>query len=181
MRAMRPLTTAGGLVIMMCLTLGAEPASQPASAQQGLDMLKKMVGGEWTVEAKWSDGSPLKAREAFEMGAGDRFVYCKTFASRADGTEYMRYNTMFGVMDGKLTAWAFSYDGTAETSTMEVDGNTLWIKREVKSGEGKAILKQSITLVDNDHFNWKVWMESGASTTQLMDGMWVRRGNAAKK
>src|SRR5437016_7442244 len=48
--------------------------------------------GEWTVDAKWSDGSELHGRSVYEWGLGGKILKARTFVKDGD-KEYQRYES----------------------------------------------------------------------------------------
>src|SRR3954465_4723342 len=73
------------------------PATQPSAVRHVEPYI-----GQWHIAAKWSDGNPLDARASYEWGLNKKFAVAKTFVKQPDGSEYQRYETIFGDEDGKL-------------------------------------------------------------------------------
>ena len=157
--------------------------AKTASAKADADWLKVLepyVGGEWHCTAAWNTGEKLVAREVFTWSAGKKFVNVKTYVTGPEG-EYLRYEGMYGVKDGKLTGWNFAFDGTSDTAEWVVEGRK-WSTSKMSTGADGAsqTLYQSIELVEADKFHWVVAMERGGKKETLIDGFWVRQvGTAA--
>src|SRR5947207_2337234 len=144
----------GMLVVIACAMLSAlavcaEDAKPQAAAPTSDDPLQAIapyVGGEWKINATWAGGNPLQARAVYEWGVGKKFVNAKTFVTTEKG-EYQRYETIFGVKDGKLTAWGFVFDGHVDVTEFSVDGKKLSGSRAMKTADGgMGTLHQSIEL-----------------------------------
>lgn len=160
---------------------GTQPAAEPTAGDEAFSLISKLVGGEWRIEANWKvDNNPLHARAIYHWGPGKKFVRAETYPQTSEGKEYLRYETIYGVRDGKLTVWGFTYDGSMDQTTMQVKGNTLSIDKDLKGSNGKSKLRQTVTLLDDNRLAWKVWTESESKTTELMDGTWVRTASASK-
>jgi hypothetical protein len=153
-----------------------QPSTPATEGDRAFAILSKYVGGDWKIQAKWSSGEELRAWQTFVWGPGKRFIRSVVYAtSPSDGKEYMRYETVYGVRDGKLVGWGFTFDGTMDEAVMHRSGeNSLAVDREMASPNGKVARKQTITLTDDNHFTWKVWTERDGQKTQLMDGVWIR-------
>jgi hypothetical protein len=154
-----------------------KPSADAATdGDRALALLSKYVGGEWKIQATWSSGEALSARQSFVWGPGKKFIRSAVYVKTpADGTEYMRYETIYGVREGKLIGWGFNFDGTTSEIEMRVISDTaLAVDRTMEGAGGKVTLKQTITLTDDDHFAWKVWTDRDGQQTQLMDGVWIR-------
>jgi hypothetical protein len=145
-----------------------------------LEPLVPYIAGEWKIDSKWTDGNPLKARATYQWGVGKKFIVARTFANGPQG-EYQRYETIFGVKDGKLTAWGFTFDGSADSGTWTIDGKKLSNSKPMNSarGGGTGTLHQSIELVEPNRMHWLVSFEKDGETKQLMDGYWIREGSAS--
>jgi hypothetical protein len=144
-----------------------------------LQVLAPYVGGEWKINAKWSDGSPLEAREIFEWGVGRRFVTCKTFVSKLGGGEYQRYETIFGVGEGgKIVAHGFVYDGQVQVTEFKLDGKKLTGERPMKASDGgDGTLRQSVEQIEPNKFRWIVAFVKDGKVSPMMDGVWVREAS----
>jgi hypothetical protein len=165
----------------LLLTLvSAGPTTAPIADAARDEKLLAAVGnlvGEWTIDTKWAAGNWLHARGVYDWGVGKKFVTVKTFVRKDDGGEYQRYETVFGVEDGKLTAWQFVVDGHAQKLVFDVDtaGKKFSNSHEVDQPEGKkAILHQSLELVEPHKMHWVVSIEQNGKNQPVMDGFWER-------
>jgi hypothetical protein len=145
-------------------------SAEQAKAAELLATLEPYIGGEWIMDGQWADGTPLKAREVFEWGVGKKFVRVRTFVTAETG-EYQRYEGMYGVKDGKLTGWNFSYDGSSQVGEWKVEGKKLSTTSDMPGG---VTLRQSFELVEPDKFHWMVGTEKDGQYTPMFDGFWVR-------
>ncbi len=160
-------------------TTAPTPGATAAANDAALAAVAPYVG-EWRIKAKWAAGNDLEGREVFAWGVGKKFVHCKTFVTKPDGGEYQRYETIFGAKDGKLIAWAFTFDGKAEVDEFKIDGKRLYTSKPMTAQDGgTGTLHQSMELVEPNKFRWLVSFEKDGKTQQLMDGVWVREGSSA--
>ena len=154
-------------------------ARDTASVQTPLDLLVPYIGGEWQCTGKWSSGEPLVAREVFTWGIGKKFINVKTYVTGPEG-EYQRYEAMYGVKDGKLMSWSFTFDGKAETAEWKVEGKKWSASNAQKTPDGASmIVHQSVELVEPNKFRWIVEIERDGQRTPLFDGFWVRESAPA--
>ena len=166
---------ASPLVILLPLLCVAAvgPATTTESAAPDvpapLAPLVEYIGGEWRIDATWSNGQPLRGRQVFEWGVGRKFIVARTFA-HGPGGEYQRYHTIYGVEDGKLTAWGFTFEGQVEKVHFTIDAQKLSMSRPIKGGT----LHQSIELRKPHESRWIVELERDGRREQLMDGLWMR-------
>src|SRR5256885_8498475 len=118
-------------------TSSKAPTTAPASddAMKLLDEVTPLIGGQWKIKANWTGGEPLDARAVYEWGIGKKFIEARTYVNAPEG-EYQRYLTMFGVQDGKLHAWQFTFDGHADQLDFSIDGKKLSSARTMKSANG---------------------------------------------
>jgi hypothetical protein len=164
------------LMVVSCVAHAADPATKPS---RGLIAELDWMVGEWTIDATWTAGNPLKARARYESVLGGKFLQADTFVSDGKGGEYHRYRSVFGNgPDGTLTQWGFAYDGSQRTDACRlVDGRLLIEWTAGAAGAGVA-MKQSVEKLDGDRFRWQVWMRDPSKPDgdwqPLMDGTWVR-------
>jgi hypothetical protein len=159
----------------------AAPATAPSAAPSPAgarfqELMAPLVGGEWRIEATWSNGDKLKARATYAWNLGKNFVTAKTYPMTPDGKEYQRYETIFGMKDGKLWGWSFVYDGTSDEGEWTVEGKKISNVKPMKnpSGEVTSKLHQSVEVVEPNKMQWKVAFERGGEMHPIMDGYWVR-------
>ena len=146
--------------------------------------LRPLVGYAWEIEATWSNGNALKARNEYRVGLNGNFVTADTFVSDAGGPEYQRYHSVFArhpSRAGVLQIHGFTYDGSVDVADMEIidDGGAFPLMRvsgERKLPDGSLVsLRQEIRMTSATAFTWKVWLVSPEGESQLMDGVY-RRG-----
>src|SRR5688572_22053245 len=174
------------IALTLIIALSLTPASWCAQGAEEqapsgpLDVMAPYIGGVWVVNGKWSDGNALEAHEIFEWGPGKRWITCKTSLHRPDGTRFQRYETVFGVQEGKLTTWGFTFNGKLDTNTWQVDGKRLHTASttpgvDVKSG---STLHQSIELIEPNSFRWIVSQEANGEKKVLIDANWIRSNSS---
>ena len=145
----------------------ATPGQKPAADL--LAMVAPYIGGEWRIEATWTAGNPLKARETFEWGIGKKFIVAKTYVSKEDGSEYQRYETIYGEKDGQLVSWGFTFDGHADELKWTIEGKKLSAAKPMKLQDGSmGTLHQSVELVEPNTFHWLVSIEANGKMQPLM-------------
>jgi hypothetical protein len=139
--------------------------------------------GNWEIEAKWADGTPLWARNEYRVGIGGKFVEANTYSKDKEGNVYERYATVFGY-DEKAKHYAahgFTFDGSMKVTPFELsdDNGHLVYSSQWKVGEGDQAteFKQSVTFLDNDSYRWLVSSRKpNADWEPMMDGVWKRAG-----
>jgi hypothetical protein len=159
---------------------GDAPTTAPSSDESALlAKVTPLIGGEWRIKATWAAGNPLEARAIYSWGIGKKFVNAKTFVGTDKG-EYQRYESMFGVQDGKLMSWDFVFDGHQHTSTFMIEGNKLSTTRSLGSNkDGEQILHNSIEIVEPNKMHWVATIEQNGQNKPLMDGYWIREASAS--
>ena len=158
-------------------TRNAALAADDVPAGGPLAALAPFVGGEWHFEGNWANGEPLKARETFEWGLGKKFITTRTWVTNKDGTEYERYQSTYGVKDGKPVMYNFAYDGESSVDEVKLNGKVIDIRRKAKTPDGEMTIRQEIELTAKDTFRWRVWLDRGGQSQQLIDGEWVRKAS----
>src|ERR1700687_1194632 len=92
------------LVIALFTFLMLGPLAAPFAAndkpagkgeEKKLAPLDRMLG-EWEINARWTSGEELHARNVIDWGISKKFITAKTFVKNPDGTEYQRYDAVFG-------------------------------------------------------------------------------------
>jgi hypothetical protein len=169
-------------LLVLGLLSGGGRAQQPAptTRESALAVMTPYIG-DWTIKATWGGGAPLEARATYTWGLNKKFIVARTFVKQADGTEYQRYESVFGEENGQVVCHSFVFSGEASVRTWQRDGAKLsneWIS---KGADGDAKFRQSVELVDNDHIRWLVAREKDGKWESIMDGTWERvRASAAK-
>lgn len=139
--------------------------------------LKRFLGGQWEVRGTWSSGEPLHARTIYELGVGGRFIQARTYAVQDDGTEYQRYETLYGWNTGNetLTYTRYAADGNiAEGTITSTDADTLSYRGAKGSPSASGTIGQTIEFLSNDEARWIVWLETVEAKQQLIDATWNR-------
>ena len=131
--------------------------------------------GAWEIDAEWTDGSPLWARNEYRIGLGGKFVVANTYAKNSAGGIYHRYMTMFGydAKDDTYYSWGFVYDGTMKRVPIQVDvgDGKLTLTSEWEASPG-AMMRQKVTVAAKDHYEWQVWQQRDGDWSEIMNGQW---------
>ena len=167
-------------------TVGSVPAGRiagPADLAPSLSALRPLVGYAWEVDATWSNGNPLRARNEYRVGLNGNFVTADTFVSDGAGGEYQRYHSIFARHPseaGTLQIHGFTYDGSVDIADMKIidDGGAHPLMRvtgERKMPDGTPVsLRQEMRFTSDTTFTWQVWSVTPDGETQLMDGVYTR-------
>lgn len=161
-------------------------APEPAAGAGETDVLhsvKALDGfvGEWTIDAKWDSGQPLKARAIYSRELGGKHLRTQTFVKKDDGSEYQRYE---GVMTWhprrkSLVIYSFAYDGSVQENLAQTDdGKTFRVGFTPYDPGAPNPVRQTLTLVSPDAFDWTVEMRVGDSDQwqRLIKAQWKRTG-----
>ncbi|HYF52193.1 MAG TPA: hypothetical protein VEJ63_22490 [Planctomycetota bacterium] len=178
MRLWLALTVAA---LLLMSVRAADTSATSVDTKATLAALAPLIGGEWRVNAKWASGEPLNARSIYDWGVGKKFVTGKVFVTNPDGKEYQRYESVYGMRDGKLMLWDFSFEGVVDLSEWKLDGKRLYTERLMKSPNGESKMVQSIELFEENKFRWIVAFEGGGKKNTLIDATWVRTSAEEKK
>jgi hypothetical protein len=166
---------------MVALALPAARADDATGAGK-LAPLSRFVG-QWTLDAEWTDGTPLKARAEYEWGLEKRILRGRTFLLGAEGKERQRYEDIMAwdARRASIVDASFSVDGAVnEIIVEEKDDDTLlwgW-KPYVEGREGRV--RQTIRFEGNDRFVWIVELNGEAGWQQIMEGTWKRVNGATR-
>lgn len=161
------------------LAVSAEEGARRASPFETAE-LAPLAGylGNWEIEAKWADGSPLWSRNEFTVGLGGNFLVARTFVRDGDGEIYQRYLTYFGYdkESKKLVSHGFTNDGTITVvKPVEMAGEPGRASLTSEWSGGGPTVRQTVQLTSANHYSWKVWIDSGDGQWQkVMDGVWTR-------
>lgn len=156
------------------------PAIQAPELSPDLEPLKIFVG-KWEINAKWTSGSKLWARNTYRVGLGGKFIEASTFAKDGEGEVYERYRTVFFWDKVKKTfvTHGYSFDGTVSIVNLKSektdDGRTI-VESQWNPAGGSMTVKQRLEAIDNDSYSWKVWGREGGDGewNPMMDGVWKR-------
>lgn len=139
--------------------------------------LQRFLGGQWEVHGTWSSGGALHARTIYEIGIGGKFIQAKTFALRKDGTEYQRYESIFGwnTEEKLLNFSSYTFDGSVGTGIIKsTNANTLSYEGTKGSPSASGTLGQTIEFLSQDEARWIVWLKTEEGNKQLLDATWKR-------
>jgi hypothetical protein len=152
-------------------------ADDKPGAENKLSALERFVG-EWTVEAKWADGSSLVARSVFEWGLGKKILKAQTFVKDGD-KEYQRYESIMAWHPEKKSLYqiSFAFDGAISEVIVETkDKGTLQVGWTPFADGKPSNVRQTLRFKGDDRFQWVVELKDGKDWKQLIDATWKRKG-----
>ena len=164
---------------LLCSSSLAQPAAKNTSPFETAQ-LRPLTGflGNWEINAKWSDGTPLWSRSEFTVGLGRRFLVARTFTKNGEGQLYQRYLTYFGIdkETQHLVSHGFTFDGTmAVVDPVEMGGEPGHESLTSEWSNAGTTVKQTVQLTSANAYSWKVWIRTGEDPwQQIMDGVWIR-------
>lgn len=144
--------------------------------------------GDWEINATWTNGTTLWARNEYRSMLGGKFVYATTYVSDNAGPTYPRYITIYSwdPAQSKIIAHGFDQAGATTTVTMNTlpDG-AIMSQWSISDDPNSPRIRQQISAVTNDSYRWQVWMLPPApaepsqrpTPIQMMDGRWERVTN----
>jgi hypothetical protein len=166
--------------VLVALTIsvnaGHGTAGDATPGGNELGVLDRFAGA-WTVEGKWSDGTPLHARSVYEWGLGKKIMRAQTFVKDGD-REYQRYESVLAWHPEKKSLYeiTFAYDGNINEVLIESkDKDTLQIGWTPIRADKPSPVRQVIQFLDQDRFRWTVTIEDGAGWKQIIDATWKRK------
>jgi hypothetical protein len=176
----RLLSGALALTLLAALdgTQSLPAADAPAgSAEDHLAPLARFVG-EWQVDGKWADGTPLHARSVTAWGVNKKIIVEKIFVKDADKPEYQRYEGIMAWDPKKKSLFdiSFAFDGDmSETLIDSVDKDTLHFGyRPFHEGE-PSVVRQIIHFTGNDAYEWTVSLKQGNDWANIIQATWRRK------
>ena len=170
------LVTLIGAWSSVCCAFDAPPPPEKL-ADGPIAKLQPWVGN-WEINAEWTGGSKLWARNEYKVGLGGKFLIANTYVKDDDGKLYHRYKTIFTYSDKekKYVSHGFTADGTVqvvENEVTEIEGKPVITSSWEKDG---TEVKQTVTMADADGYVWKVWTRpvDQEEWKQAMTGTWKR-------
>ena len=153
--------------------------------EQGSERLAPLArfAGEWTLDAKWADGTPLKARAVYEWGLGGKIMRAKTFIING-ADERQRYEDVIAwdPRRASIVDVSFSVDGAINEILVESrDENTLRFGWKPYHEGKPGRVRQTITFQGKDRFVWVVELNAEGEWKQIMEGTWVRAKTDEKR
>ena len=174
------------LGLLLTLTLVVLSSSRVTRAQEkGSDRLAPLArfAGAWTLDAKWADGTPLRARAVYEWGLGGKIMRARTFI--INGTdERQRYEDVIAWDPRResIVDVSFSVDGAINEMLVESKDEHTLLFGWKPYHEGKpGRVRQTITFDDKDRFVWIVELNTEGEWKQIMEGTWVRAKTDEKR
>lgn len=168
--------------IVVCATGFAQTGEQPTTPTDPIESFREAISpfiGTWEIDATWSWGETLEARNVYSWDLSEGLVHAHTQAKDGDGPWYNRYLTVFAPGDApdSIAIHTFTYDGTTRVGTMTVgesDNGNLLLSTSWDMGGSQ--LRQENELVDANTMAWRVWMRPNAESpwAQVMNDDWER-------
>lgn len=162
------------LVLVMVMAAAKTRAEEPTD-RGDLAPLARLVG-EWNLEAKWVDGTPVRARAVYRWGLGGTIMTARMFV--IDGAdERQRYE--------EVMAWdrrrqsivdiSFSVDGAINEILVEPrDDDTLLFGWTPYHPSKAGKVRQTIRFDGKNRYVWIVERNAEGAWKQIMEGTWVR-------
>jgi hypothetical protein len=175
--ALRAASTAA---LFAALATGAAARSGDEPSAHPEDLLAPFARyiGEWEVDAKWSDGTPLHARATYAWGINKKIIIAKTFVRDPQKGEYQRYEGVMAWHPKKKSLFevSFAYNGEVSEVLIDVaDKDTLHVGyRPYEEGQ-PANVRQVLRLTDPDTMVWTVSLKSGDKWDQIIEAAWHRK------
>jgi hypothetical protein len=152
-------------------------AADTPDAEDHLAPLARFVG-EWEVDGKWSDGTPLHARATYTRGLGGKIITGKTFVKDPAKGEYQRYEGILAWHPKKKSLYevSFAYNGDLSEVLFDVvDKDTFHVGyRPFNEGEPSKV-RQILHFDGNDAFVWTVSLQTDDGWTKLIEATWRRK------
>ncbi len=166
---------------MLALLAGASSVTagdktETKSADNKLAVLERFAG-EWVVDGKWSNGDTLHARNTYAWGLGKKIMTSRTFVKNGD-KEYQRYEGIFAWHPEKKSLFhiSFTFDGSISEVLVEAKDKDMLEIGLRPFAEGKeSKVRQTIRFLDNDRYQWVVFLKNGDSWQQIIDATWKRK------
>ena len=168
------------LAFMLVVALSPVNADDATDAGK-LAPLSRFVG-QWTLDAKWADGTPLKARAVHEWGLEKKILKARIFIIDGD-TERQRYEEVmaYDPRRNSLVDISFSIDGAVNETLIETkDQDTLLFGWTPYHADKPAKVRQTIRFEGNDKYVWRVELNAEREWKQIMEGTWVRAGGKSE-
>lgn len=161
-------------VFALCATSIAQ-TTRPAT----LEDLKFALGGEWKVDAKWANGTPLRAVVRFEYLFDGRFIRGESFRVDDDGTRVPRELVIFSINNAELVQTAFNADGNTRTSIgqRDEDGSIVFESSRKNPDGSSTPLRQRIQRIDDSTCRQTFMMNIRGEWHTLIDAEWKRTGS----
>lgn len=160
-------------VAMVSTAVAATYVNAPAEGFAWLGSLK----GTWTLDAKWANGNPMKARQTVEPVLNNKFVTIKTWSASGDAAESERDFVVFGLTkDGQLVQTVYTPDGQSrQTEATPTTDGTIQFDFSKTDAKGKTIeLRTIYKPIDATHYGWKLMSKLKGEWHSTLEGTWQR-------
>jgi hypothetical protein len=172
-----PGVVAVAVLGLLVSPLRADDKSAAKATDSNLAPLERLLG-EWEINGRWTSGEELHARNVIDWGIAKKFITAKTFVKKEDGTEYQRYDAVFGFHPKKkcLFQISFTYAGDINETVIETAGeDALHIGWRPFDENEPSNVRQIIKFVGNDSYAWTVLVKDGNDWKKIMEGTWIRK------
>jgi hypothetical protein len=174
----RQLWTLLALTPILTIQHGARADDTPAApAEDHLAPVARFIG-EWEVDAKWSDGSPLRARTVYTWGVNKKIIVGKTFVKDPAKGEYQRYEGIIAWQPKKKSLFeiSFAYNGEISEVLYDfVDKDTIHVGYRPFHDGDPVNVRQVLHFAGNDAFEWTVMLKMGDDWTKIIEATWHRK------
>lgn len=159
--------------------LASEPTTMPAEGRTLNLSAASFLVGDWTLDAKWANGSPLVARASYAFENDGVAIAGRTFVIDDRGAEKQRDLTIFGMKDGTLHQFVFHQDGSSRVTPARAgDGGAIvfeWVKPASAPGKADIPIRQVWTPIDADHWRWQSFSQLKGEWHSSVNGVWTRK------
>jgi hypothetical protein len=167
--------------LLTLLAVAAMPRASIAADPSTEDHLAPLARyiGEWEVDGKWSDGSPLHARGTYAWGLDKKIIIAKTFVRDPAKGEYQRYEGIMAWNPKKKSLFeiSFAYNGEITEVLIDVvEKDTLHLGYRPFNEGDPARVRQILHLINDDAFVWTVSLKTGDDWSKIIEATWHRKG-----
>ena len=157
------------------------PATQPA-AVDSLDVVAWAIG-DWTLDAKWANGSPLRARATYAWGPGHKsvVVHTRVDSDKPGQPASLRDIIVYAIAgDGRLTQYTFPHNGAPRiVAASQPDDSSLLFAWDKPAAPGASDaspvpVRHRYTRIDDGRLRWQAQMQLKGEWHTTVDGEWKR-------
>jgi len=158
-------------------------AEQPATAaaQNPLEPVARLVGGEWRGQFKLPNSDSLSIRNVFEWGLGGRILKARYYAV-ADGVERQVYEGIWSwhPTEAKIIFFEYSAGGSLVAGAVEPVEGGLALAWTDYSNKSVKQYRETFRFPDNDHYLSRAYKKNeDGSETLVVEGSFERATTGA--
>jgi hypothetical protein len=162
------------------MSVASELTNIPAAEANTLDLsAAKFLVGEWMLDAKWANGTPLTARALYAFENDGVAIAGRTIVIDEKGGEKQRDLAVFAMKDGALHQFVFHQDGSTRiTPARAGEGGAIvfeWVKPASAPGKADIPIRQVWTPIDARHWRWQSFSQLKGEWHSSVDGTWTRK------